>query len=49
MVDYWLFFGLSVPFVAFILEVLKELLNPKNDSAETFLYGALTKVDNFHF
>ena len=49
MVDYWIFFGLSVPFVAFILEVLKESLNPTNDSAETVLYGAHTKVNNFDF
>ena len=46
MIDYWLFFGISVPFIAFVLEVLKELSKPKPDDTVTKMFETPKKVNS---
>ena len=47
MVDCWLFFGLIIPFLAFVMEVLKELLNSTQDSEQIIVSYLLPSIE-FH-
>ena len=44
LVDCWLFFGLIIPFLAFVLEVSKELANEEHNRSD----NVIGVVSSFH-